>query len=211
MRPVLSAVNTPEYHLAKWLEKEIKPLLQSKYSVASSSVFLQELNQLKPGPTDICVSFDIKSLFTNVPLKEVLSDIKNTIFSVEAPPTVFGKSKKLTGTIFMNMLKICSESVFLYKDNVYRQVDGVAMGSPLAPLLAEWFVSNIECKIFERDIPFKPLFYKRYVDDIFAIFKCIDDRDAFFDLLNNSHRNLTFTMETTTGFFTISRYRDFHQ
>ena len=198
--PVLSALNTPEYHLAKWLEKQIKPFLQNKYSVDSSYVFLQELNHLQPGPTDICVSFDVKSLFTNVPLLEVLSDIKKTIFPTKATPTVFSKSKKLTGTVFMNLLKICSESVFLYNGNVYKQTDGVAMGSPLAPLLAEWFIANIENKLLESDIIFKPLFYRRYVDDIFAVFKSVDDRDAFFNLLNDSHRNLTFTMETTTGF-----------
>ena len=73
------------------------------------------------------------------------------------------------------------------------------MGSPLAPLLAEWFVSGIEQKIFETDISFQPLFYRRYVDDIFAVFKNPEDRDKFFDLLNKMHKNLTFTMETTTS------------
>ena len=36
MRPVLSAVNTPEYNLAKWLEKQIKSWLVDTYSVSSS-------------------------------------------------------------------------------------------------------------------------------------------------------------------------------
>ena len=73
------------------------------------------------------------------------------------------------------------------------------MGSPLAPLLAEWFVSGIEQKIFEADTTFKPLFYRRYVDDIFAIFEKPEDRDQFFEMLNKMHKNLTFTMETTTS------------
>ena len=41
----------------------------------------------------------------------------------------------------------------------------------------------------------KPIFYKRYVDDIFAIFHSITDRDNFFTILNNAHQNLTFTMD----------------
>ena len=211
MRPVLSAVNTPEYHLAKWLEKNIKLYLNNEYSVASSSVFLNELTEFKPRPSDVCVSFDIKSLFTNVPLKEVIDDIKRTLYPTAALPSVFvdrrseedqkkKKYKKLTGTVFKHMLEACSESIFLYRNNVYRQKDGVAMGSPLAPILAEWFVSKVEQNIFKKDISFKPLFYKRYVDDIFAVFRTIEDRDSFYGLLNNVHRNLTFTMETTTGF-----------
>ena len=211
MRPVLSAVNTPEYHLAKWLQKNIKLYLNNKYSVASSSVFLKELTDFRPTPSDICVSFDIKSLFTNVPLKEVIDDIKRTLYPTAALPSVFvdrrteeeqkkKKYKKLTGTVFKHMLEACSESIFLYGNNVYRQTDGVAMGSPLAPILAEWFVSKVERNIFKKEISFKPLFYKRYVDDIFAVFKSIEDRDSFYELLNDAHRNLTFTMETTTDF-----------
>ena len=41
----------------------------------------------------------------------------------------------------------------------------------------------------------QPKFYRRYVDDIFAIFESTADRDAFYDLLNNAHKNLEFTVE----------------
>ena len=211
MRPVLSAINTPEYHLAKWLESQVKPLLNSRYTVTSSSVFIDELRQQKPNPTDHCVSFDIKSLFTNVPLREVIDDIANTVFPRGTPPLLFTKAhlpmdekknkntKRITKTAFKHMLNVCSESIFLYKDAVYKQHDGVAMGSPLAPLLAEWFVSNIENNILESDVSCKPTFYKRYVDDVFAIFKSEEDRDSFFSLLNTAHPNLKFTMEVSTN------------
>ena len=42
----------------------------------------------------------------------------------------------------------------------------------------------------------QPKFYKRYVDDIFAVFNCVEERDAFYKELNNAHNNLQFTMET---------------
>jgi hypothetical protein len=74
------------------------------------------------------------------------------------------------------------------------------MGSPLAPLLAEWFISKIENDILKKDRACNPVIYKRYVDDVFAIFKCEDDRDKFFSLLNAAHPNLEFTMETSTNF-----------
>ena len=213
MRPVLSAVNTSEYELAKWLEKQIKPLLNNRYSVTSSSAFIDELRQLKPRPTDHCVSFDIKSLFTNVPLKEVIDDIVQTVFPVDGEQLLFikkeqqdpeakekDKTKKVTKGVLKNMLGVCSESIFLYRNQVYKQHEGVAMGSPLAPLLAEWFVSKIENEILKKDLTCKPVIYKRYVDDVFAIFKCEDDRDQFFSLLNAAHPNLEFTMETSTNF-----------
>ena len=84
---------------------------------------------------------------------------------------------------------------------MYKQCDGVAMGSPLAPLLANWFVCKMENKILEnkQHHACKPFFYKRYVDDIFAVFRSTDERDAFFDIFNTSHPNLQFTMETKTN------------
>ena len=108
---------------------------------------------------------------------------------------------KIPRRVFTNILKLCSESVFLYKGMAYKQIDGVAMGSPLAPLLANWFVANIEDKILsDTTLNYcKPVIYKRYVDDIFAVFQSGTERDEFFKNLNEAHPNLTFTMETSTS------------
>ena len=75
------------------------------------------------------------------------------------------------------------------------------MGSPLAPLLAEWFVVKIENKILldNNHSSCKPIIYKRYVDDVFAVFESVSDRDVFFEKLNEAHPNLQFTMEVSNG------------
>ena len=78
---------------------------------------------------------------------------------------------------------------------MYKQIDGLAMGSPLAPLLANWFVAMIENKLLCDTSVNQPTFYRRYVDDIFAVFRCVDERDAFFEKLNKAHKNLSFTVE----------------
>ena len=69
------------------------------------------------------------------------------------------------------------------------------MGSPLAPLLANWFVCMMENNVLNNPSISQPLFYRRYVDDVFAIFRCEEDRDVFFNHLNAAHDNLIFTME----------------
>ena len=60
----------------------------------------------------------------------------------------------------------------LFDNIIYQQVDGVAMGSPLGPSLANAFVAHYE-QICLNDCPdeFKPVYYKRYVDDIFVLFR----------------------------------------
>ena len=200
LRPVLSAVNTPEYALAKWLEKKLKPYLNDQHSVDSSAEFVNELRRTKPNPAGVYVSFDIKSLYTNVPLNEVIEDIACTVYEETAASSFFTDSG-ISKRILKNVLKTCSESIFLYNDKVYKQRDGVAMGSPLAPLLANWFVAKIEERLLTdpEHSSYRPSLYKRYVDDIFATFESIEKRDKFFEALNVAHPNLSFTMEEPTS------------
>ena len=68
------------------------------------------------------------------------------------------------------MLKLACEGIFMYKNKFYKQSDGVAMGSPLGPSLANFFLGYLETTFFQNNLHF-PQFYCRYVDDIFAVFK----------------------------------------
>ena len=60
---------------------------------------------------------------------------------------------------------------FNFDGKIYKQTDGVAMGSPLGPSLVNAFLCFLE-QIWLNDCPeyFKPVYYGRYVDDIFALF-----------------------------------------
>ena len=204
LRPVLSAINTAEYAVCKWLEAQIKPLYRNKWSVNSTQSFVEDLNSIRPSQTDVCVSFDIKSLYTSVPLKEVIDDVTDALYDDEAESVFTSKlnTKKsspqqlnMKKEVFKTFLSKCSKSIFLYNENVYQQIDGLSMGSPLAPILANWFVAMVEKTILEDPKIPQPKFYRRYVDDIFAVFSCESDKETFFNHLNKAHGNLKFTME----------------
>ena len=107
----------------------------------------------------------------------------------------FNHKHKIKKKIFRKILTKCSENIFIFNNEVYQQIDGLSMGSPLAPILANWFVNKVESRLLQDTKVKQPKFYRRYVDDIFAIFESTRDRDKFFSLLNNSHKNLEFTME----------------
>ena len=79
---------------------------------------------------------------------------------------------------------------------IYQQTDGVAMGTPLGPLIANIFKSFHE-KSWLHNCPsaFKPLVYRRYVDDCFLLFKSFDHVPLFLNYLNHRHSNISFTSE----------------
>ena len=70
------------------------------------------------------------------------------------------------------------------------------MGSPLGPILANAFMCYWEKKWLEDcPIQFKPMLYRRYVDDTFLLFKSSEHAKLFLDYLNSKHPNIEFTSD----------------
>ena len=196
LRPVISMINSAEYNLAKWLDSYIKPNIPNKYSVASTSEFLEILKETTFDPSDKIVSFDVVSLFTNIPLGETIEIIVNALYaetSIRIPP--------VPKMVFKCLLQMATGGMFMYKDILFKQVDGVAMGSPLGPSLANFFLGHIENTSVFDNPDFCPKLYLRYVDDIFAVFPKNTSYHPFFEHLNKLHKNLAFTVEEASGSF----------
>lgn len=70
---------------------------------------------------------------------------------------------------------------------------GIAMGSPLGPVLANIFVGYYERILFGNVQ--KPCVYMRYVEDTFSIFDSAIDATNFLAQLNSLHPSIKFTME----------------
>ena len=70
------------------------------------------------------------------------------------------------------------------------------MGSPLGPTLANVFMCHFE-NIWLENCPahFKPIVYRRFVDDTFLLFRTKDHVEKFKNYLNKQHKNIKFTSE----------------
>ena len=80
----------------------------------------------------------------------------------------------------------------------YDQIDGVAMGSPLGPVLANLFMGYHEQKWLQSFEEYELVLYCRYVDDIMCLFSNESDADKFFVFLNQQHPKIKFTIEKQT-------------
>ena len=116
----------------------------------------------------------------------------NKIFSTDE--TVFhgfdkGNFRQLLNLAVMN-------NYFVFNNELYMQIDGMAMGSPLGPTFANIFMCHLEEIIFSNVQNFYPNFYKRYVDDTICLFSDPNDKARFLEYINSLHNNIKFTMET---------------
>ena len=110
------------------------------------------------------VSYDVNSLFTNIPLKETIK------LAVDLIKTSY-PNLKISSDDLTKLFKFATcETHFLFNGKFYDQIDGVAMGSPLAPVLANLFMGLSE-KLWIKNFQWTPpSYYRRYVDNTFSVF-----------------------------------------
>lgn len=93
--------------------------------------------------------------------------------------------------------KLClTSTLFKFKGDLYQQTDGVAMGSPISPIVANLFMQELEQKVL-MSFSDRPRIWWRYVDDTLVVIRN-DVIDSFLQHLNSYHPRLKFTMERET-------------
>ena len=124
-------------------------------------------------------------MFTNVQLRRTVNIILKRIYVDKVIPTTLRKDtmKKL-------ILDACIETLFSFNSKLYEQIDGVPMGSPLAPVLANIIVIELERIIVKKSLH-KSLvkLYMRYVDDTLILVK-YKDINYLYRRLNSFDKNI---------------------
>jgi len=139
-------------------------------------------------PEDCCLaSFDVVSLFTNVPIDWLMEIIKKKWPYIEAHTNLHLNE-------FILSIKFVLESTFFHFNNrVYKQTYDAPMESPLSPVVADLILQMLESSILS-DLTYKPTFYYRYVDDI-ALSLPLSQLNSLLEKFNTFHHRLKFTME----------------
>ena len=189
LRPIIASYDTSTYELGKYLNKFITPIIPTRFSVQRNSDLLTNLRNYTYTNNSVLVSFDVESLFTNVPLDETIEIAANLVYDRSSNLPPFPKHT------FIKLLKIATSNLFLFNDKLYRQKDGLAMGSPLAPTLSNLFMGVLENRHLNNRKSSCVKFYKRFVDDCLILFEDINDVDRFFNYANTWHPNIKFTKE----------------
>ena len=135
-------------------------------------------------------SFDVISLYTNIPVDQTIEICLSKLYKDNNIVNIITREQ------MKRLLHYCVKlNHFMFDNQYYDQIDGVAMGSSLGQILADIFMSDLENKVFDTFDGNLPLFYKRYVDDIFLVFNDRDDCELFYEYMNRQHPNIKFTLD----------------
>ena len=193
MRPIVCTIDSPSYQLAKFITKILAPLTgHTDTFIGNSTQFVEESKQWELDPQDLMISFDVKSLFTSVPINVVMTILMERL---EADSTLGDRTALDPYQICQLTEKCLGSTYFAFQGQIYQQIQDTAMGSPLSPVIANIFMEDFETTALVT-ADYQPKVWKRYVDDTFVIWPHGREKlNAFLQHINSLHPNISFTME----------------
>ncbi len=188
-RPIISANECPTERISIFVDHYIRPLAKKVPSYVKDTghllEILHDLGQLRKGM--ILVTIDVSALYTSIPHIDGLEALEEALNAreVQDPPT----------EVLITLAKlILQNNVFRFNKTHYRQTQGTAMGTRMAPSYAILFMAKLESKILDRED--KPAFWIRFIDDI--LMGWLHGEESllkFLEEINQIHPTIKFTYE----------------
>ena len=146
IRPIISTIVSYQYQLSKYLAKTIRDARpQAKSYIKDSFEFVKIIKDiiLAKQKTYILCSFDVESLYTNVPVEEAIETTLNYIYKPTKLVDIPFDKEQMRILLYLSI----KDAPFRFQHKIYKQIDGVAMGNLLAPILADLWMQKIEEKL----------------------------------------------------------------
>ena len=198
LRPIVSACDDPVDKLTWLLEKVVTQLLPYVPAhLKNTAQFFETLSAQYPMGFEegtILFSVDVVNLYGNIPITEAIDGAMNLLDHHKETVETFG----LDSASIRKLLEHCLTNNFVrFGQEYFRQTQGIAMGSRVAPPLAIVFMHTLE-SLFLAAPRLQPSLYVRYIDDVFGVWT--HGRAAlieYFNFLNTVHPTIKFTLEHT--------------
>ena len=118
----------------------------SPHHIHNNQDFLEHLKGIQLAPDEVMMSYDVKALFTSVPIKPALDVIEKLL---KEDPGLQSRTSMSTQHI-MDLLEFCLRSTyFTFRGKFYEQVEGAAMGSPISPIVANLYMEDFEIRVLQ--------------------------------------------------------------
>ena len=166
----MSFINSFLYNLIKFFTKILSPVAgRIGHTVKNSYEFVDTITELKLDNDECIVSFDVVSLFTKIPVDMA----KSVIFELLSKDDCLQDRTKLCLKELMLGINMCLDNTYIqFKNQFYKQIFGVSMGSPISATIANLVMETVETKALQT-FQNPPIMWKQYVDDTFVVIKRI--------------------------------------
>ena len=189
-RPILSSLLHPTNRISTFIDEHIKGYVpKTKSYVRDTQHFIKRILEIPPlKEGDLLVSFDVVSLYTNIPNKEGISVIKKWLEKDNV-------NKDLPKSLIELLDLVLHNTNFEFNGENFLQVGGTSMGTPCAPSFANLFLDDFETKAL-KNYPKKIEHYFRFIDDIWLLWTHGEEElHKFLKYINSLHNTIKFTME----------------
>ena len=168
LRPIFSSIGAVSYETSKALARILKSLVgKSPYHVQNTQDFIHHIQDIKLEEDQCIMSYDVKALFTSVPIQPAISIITKLL---DKDPELQQRTSLSVNNI-TSLLEFCLKSTyFTFQGRYLEQQEGDAMGSPISPIVATFYMQDFEVKAINSS-PQPHYLWKRFVDDTFTIMK----------------------------------------
>ena len=139
-------------------------------------------NQLK------IISLDLKDLYVNLPMKNILNITKFWL-------NIFNNQPQITQQILELIKTTLYQNYFQYDDKYYQPTKGIVLGSPIPSNIAEIYLQYLKETIVKQWMETKEIiYYKRYVDHIIIINQDVIKEEIVIAHMSKIHKHLEFKM-----------------
>ena len=192
IHPIVSSCDSATENISQFIDYWLQPIMKSLPSYLKDTLqLINELKEISVEPDTILVTVDVKSLYTCIPHDEGIAACKEALNS-----TLESNPDRPDISILICLLEIVlKNNTFEFDNKFYKQLQGTAMGTKLAPAYANIFMGKLEHDILSQ-APLKPSFYKRYIDDILIYWPHSElQLNDFLFSMNTFHPSIKFTSE----------------
>jgi Reverse transcriptase (RNA-dependent DNA polymerase) len=188
--PGFSLASTP---VAKWLNSKLQRIkVHYSWVLTDFTTVVKDISQTQFNSQRLWLaSFDVSNMYTNIKISELMQILQNILMR-HAEDIGFHQEQI---PLIMKVIKwILSNNYFLFNRTIFQQIQGIAMGQPLAPILADLFMIHFEIEWLKSLN--SPTLYRRYLDDILILKEGFKENILkFYNELNTTTTSLTFTIE----------------
>ena len=190
LRPICSSIHCATYNASIYLDQKLQPILNHIPSYTKDSFqIVNDLNTLTL-PHKNCYIFtaDIDKMYPSIDIPECIISLKTILTKHNFTDINF--TCDLTHWILTN-------NYITFENMHFLQISGIAMGTPLAVILAVLYIAILEDEttniILHNDLHNQPIYYKRYIDDLFGITRTKEDAEFFLSTLHHRRPNIKLT------------------